>query len=94
MFEEDAKNYAIELTYPKFQDNQVANIVLRDVEGAFQKGAEFGYDKGKEELTERLDNATEIIELMKGLFFDCWQEKGIEAIKFEQRVNDFLKGDE
>jgi hypothetical protein len=48
MFEEDAKNYAIGLTYPKFQDNQVANIVLRDVEGAFQKGAEFGYNKANE----------------------------------------------
>ena len=62
-------------------------------EDGFQDGAEFGYDKGKEELTERLDNATEIIELMKDLFFDCWQEKGVEAIKFEQRVNDFLKGE-
>jgi hypothetical protein len=44
-----------------------------------------------EELTERLENATEIIELMKDLFFACWQEKGLKAIKFEQRVNDFLK---
>lgn len=75
------------------KDNEMANGKQLSQKGAFQKGAEFGYDKGKEELTERLDNATEIIELMKDLFFDCWQEKGIEAIKFEQRVNDFLKGE-
>lgn len=59
---------------------------------AFQDGAEFGYNKAKEELTESLENATEIIELMKDLFFACWQESGYKAIKFEQRVNDFLKG--
>jgi hypothetical protein len=43
MFEKEAEEYAIRLTYPKFQDNQIANMVLRNVEGAFQKGAEFGY---------------------------------------------------
>ena len=48
MFEKEAEEYAIGLTYPKFQDNQIANIVLRDVEGAFQKGAEFGYNKANE----------------------------------------------
>lgn len=45
-------------------------------------------------LTERLEEATEIIEFMKDLFFDCWQERGLEAIKFEQKVNNFLKGGE
>ena len=48
MFEKDAEEYAIGLTYPKFQDNQIANMVLRDVEGGFQKGAEFGYNKANE----------------------------------------------
>lgn len=43
MFEKESKEYAIGLTYPKFQDNQIANIVLKDVEGGFQKGAEFVY---------------------------------------------------
>ena len=48
MFEKESKEYAIGLTYPKFQDSQIANIVLRDVEGAFQKGAECGYNKANE----------------------------------------------
>ena len=48
MFEKESKEYAIGLTYPKFQDDQIANIVLRDVEGAFQKGAESGYNKANE----------------------------------------------
>ena len=48
MFEKEAEEYAIGLTYPKFQDNQIANIVLRDVEGAFQQGAQFGYNKANE----------------------------------------------
>ena len=48
MFEKEAEEYAIGLTYPKFQDSQIANMVLRDVEGAFQKGAEFGYNKANE----------------------------------------------
>ena len=43
MFEKESKEYAIGLTYPKFQDKQIANIVLRDVEGGFQKGAECVY---------------------------------------------------
>lgn len=50
MFEKESKEYAIGLTYPKFQDNQIANMVLRDVEGGFQKGAEFGYNKAKIEV--------------------------------------------
>ena len=37
MFEKESKEYAIGLTYPKFQDNQIANIVLRDVEVHFRK---------------------------------------------------------
>ena len=68
------------------------NGKVTDSDVYFQ-GVKDGYNKGKEELTERLDNATEIIELMKDLFFDCWQEKGLKAIKFEQRVNDYLKGE-
>lgn len=48
MFEKESKEYAIGLTYPKFEDSQIANMVLRDVEGAFQKGAEFGYNKANE----------------------------------------------
>ena len=48
MFEKESKEYAIGLTYPKFQDSQIANIVLRDVEGAFQKGAELAYSKFNE----------------------------------------------
>ena len=48
MFKKKAKEYAIGLTYPKFQDSQIASCVLRDVEGAFQKGAEFGYNKANE----------------------------------------------
>jgi hypothetical protein len=45
---QEAEEYAIGLTYPKFQDNQIANMVLRNVKGAFQKGAEFGYNKANE----------------------------------------------
>ena len=48
MFEKESREYAIGLTYPKFQDEQIANIVLRDVEGAFQKGAELAYNKVNE----------------------------------------------
>lgn len=48
MFEKEAGEYSIGLTYPRFQDNQIANMVLRDVEGAFQKGAELGYNKANE----------------------------------------------
>ena len=48
MFEKEADEYAIGLTYPRFQDSQIANCVLRDVRGAFQKGAEFGYNKANE----------------------------------------------
>ena len=51
MFEKEAEEYAIGLTYPKFQDSQIANIVLRDVEGGFQKGAEFGYNNLKSSLS-------------------------------------------
>ena len=50
MFEKEAEEYAIGLTYPKFQDSQIANVVLRDVEGAYQQGAEFGYNLAKEEI--------------------------------------------
>ena len=52
-----------------------------------KQGAIFGYNKCK----DKLDTAIEIIEQMKDLFFDCWQGRGYEAIKFEQKVNDFLK---
>lgn len=90
MFEEEAKEYQTE---KRKRFNEHEQLCWGDVYKDFQKGAEFGYGKGKEELTERLDNATEIIEMMKDLFFNCWQEKGIKAIKFEQRVNDFLKGE-
>ncbi len=45
----------------------------------FKDGAEFGYNQCK----DKLDIAIEIIEQMKDLFFDYWQEKGLKAIKFE-----------
>ena len=48
MFEKEAEEYALGLTYPKFQDNQIANMVLRNVEGAFQQGANLGYNKANE----------------------------------------------
>lgn len=99
MFEKEAEEYKD--SYFGFADERISEV--QDFEGnyidiserimkTFIDGAEFGYNKAKEELTERLDNATEIIETMKDLFFGCWQEKGLKAIKFEQRVNDFLKG--
>ena len=93
MFEKEAEDKAFE-KYPLSDrcDRIDLEKNLKYEEG-FQDGSEFGYEKCKEELTERLENATEIIELMKDLFFACWQEKGINAIKFEQRVNDFLKGE-
>ena len=56
MFEKESKEYAIGLTYPKFQDSQIANMVLRDVEGTFQKGAEFGYNKGYHDAEEHYMN--------------------------------------
>ena len=86
MFEEEAEEYGL-------QQALWCTSESGDLKDAFRDGAEFGYNKGKKELSERLDDATEIIELMKDLFFDCWQEKGLKAIKFEQRVNDFLKGE-
>ena len=106
MFEKEAEEYKDNTrikdknTYIGFPDERISE--LQDFEGnyidiseriikTFKDGAEFGYNKGKEELTERLDEAIEIIEQMKDLFFTCWQEKGYNAIKFEQKVNDFLK---
>ena len=67
MFEKESKEYAIGLTYPKFQDNQVANIVLRDVEGAFQEGGELGYNKGKSENQQVIEKAVEIIRELGGI---------------------------
>ena len=86
MFEKESEETVDKSTWLFPQSKELA----RDF---WKQGAEFGYNKAKEELTERLDNATEIIELMKDLFFDCWQEKGYKAMKFEQRINDFLKGE-
>lgn len=62
MFEKESKEYAIGLTYPKFQDSQIANIVLRDVEGAFQKGAELAYNKANEwhEIESKISPKREI----------------------------------
>ena len=98
MFEKEAEKYAFDEVkykqewYIKHPEHSI-DCDYEDIKKHWRKGAEFGYEKCKEELTERLENATEIIELMKDLFFACWQEKGINAIKFEQRVNDFLKGE-
>lgn len=89
MFEKE-----IEECVPNTNWHVYSSKEIRDAMIAFcRKSAEFGYNKAKEEFTERLDDAAEIIGLMKDLFFDCWQEKGYEAIKFEQRVNNFLKGE-
>lgn len=63
MFEKESKEYAIGLTYPKFQDSQIANIVLRDVEGAFQKGAECGYNKAKEDADKMKSRFLELCNL-------------------------------
>lgn len=98
MFEKESEDYALKThcvsCWQKDADGEYACTGLEycNRHKDWQKGAEFGYNKGKEELGERLDDATEIIEQMKDLFFDCWQEKGLKAIKFEQRVNDFLRG--
>lgn len=67
MFEKESKEYAIGLTYPKFQDDQVANIVLRDVEGAFQKGGELGYNKGKGGNQQAIEKAVEIVRELGGI---------------------------
>ena len=88
MFEKEAEEYANENDICVCDEEYWSH---NDIKQAFQDGAKFGYNKAKAELTERLENATEIIELMKDLFFQCWQEKGLNAIKFEQRVNNFLK---
>lgn len=95
MFEKEAHEFQkqIQQEYLDLGKNGAYPPLWERIGELWGNGAEFGYNKGKEELTERLDNATEIIELMKDLFFDCWQEKGLKAIKFEQRVNDFLKGE-
>ena len=92
MFEKEAEKYRATEKYVLRWDMEQTDLDCI-VEETYQNGAVLGYNKAKEELTGRLDNATEIIELMKDLFFDCWQEKGYKAIQFEQRVNDFLKGD-
>ena len=63
MFEKESKEYAIGLTYPNFQDNQIANIVLRGVEGGFQKGAEFGYNKAKEDADKMKSRFLELCNL-------------------------------
>lgn len=86
MFEKEAEEYFQEQI--KLREEKG---IVKHIKDVFKDGAEFGYEECKEELTERLENATEIIEQMKDLFFTCWQEKGYNAIKFEQKVNDFLK---
>lgn len=58
-----AEEYAIGLTYPRFQDIQIANCVLRDVKGAFQKGAEFGYNKAKEDADKMKSRFLELCNL-------------------------------
>ncbi len=95
MFEKEAKEYTHTKHCRECSTSHCEKecILVEDDYKTYKDGAEFGYNKAKEELTERLDDATEIIGLMKDLFFDCWQEKGLKAIKFEQRVNDFLKGE-
>ena len=60
MFEKESKEYAIGLTYPKFQYNKIANIVLRDVEGGFQKGAEYGYNKCFEQIRKIVNEHTRL----------------------------------
>ena len=82
MFEKESKEYAIGLTYPKFQDNQITNIVLRDVEGAFQKGAEFGYNKAFVEADKNL----------KAVVADF--NKANEWHDLEKAPRDLPKGDE
>ena len=92
MFEKEAEEYAIGLTYPKFQDNQIANIVLRDVEGAFQQGAEFGYNKANEwqypskgELP-KCDEETQLI-----FYVNCYYEVGGETLTRKRMVLGFYK---
>ena len=77
MFEKESKEYAIGLTYPKFQDNQIANIVLRDVEGGFQKGAEFGYNKANEwhNLNENCKDLPNEGEWVEGLYIWYYKDE-------------------
>lgn len=63
MFEKEAEEYAHEHCC-----DSCKNLQAR-YKKVFKDGAEYGYNKANEELTERLENATEIIELMKDLFF-------------------------
>lgn len=75
MFEKESKEYAIGLTYPKFQDKQIANIVLRDVEGGFQKGAEFVYKANEwHNLNENCKDLPNEGEWVEGLYI--WYYKG------------------
>lgn len=48
MFEKEAKEYSICQTYPKFENEHIANFVLREVEGAYWKGANDVYHKYNE----------------------------------------------
>lgn len=92
MFEKDAKEYAIGLTYPKFQDNQIANIVLRDVEGGFQKGAEFGYNKANEENGSKCKTAyIKGIKTMANALKDYDRTEGAWTDYFEHTVEKVLK---
>ena len=49
-----------------------------------------GKDNAIAELEEQLEITKSIIEKMKDIFFGVWQEKGYEAIKFEEKVNEIL----
>ena len=49
MFEKESKQYSITRTYPKFENSQIANFVLREVEGAYWQGANDGYNKACDE---------------------------------------------
>lgn len=87
MFEKESKEYAIGLTYPKFQDKQIANIVLRDVEGGFQKGAEFGYNNANEWHFVKDGDLPKISG--RYLVYVGGGEKGVYPLDFETEANDF-----
>ena len=49
---EAAKEYAISRTLPRFEDDRLANFVLREIEGAYEQGAQL-YKSQVVELLEQ-----------------------------------------
>ena len=90
MFEKEGIKYAIEetvgtecLSMP-IEDFHFIDLAESQQEKAqcFKDGAEFGYNKAKEELAERLDEAKEMLEqFIKFSMFPLTTKKDIEDVQ-------------